>query len=188
MKVFMLSLLSLSLLVGLSMQSVSPIVYSKNFPILVKPKKQYVIWEDKMIEGVKSFEKFEPAPYRCPAGVLTVGYGHTGKYASKHMNKQQAEKLLLEELNKHRKIVLRNVKVPITEYQLCALTSFCFNTGEGNLRKLINGKNRLNSGNYDSVAKLMPMYRKGGGKVLKGLVKRRTWEVSLWKGTIDMRS
>ena len=85
-------------------------------------------------------------------------------------------------------IVLRNVRVPLTEHQVCALTSFAFNTGEGNLQKLINGKDRLNSGNYDSVQKLMPMYRKGGGKVLQGLVKRREWELTLWNGIIDLRS
>jgi lysozyme len=141
-----------------------------------------------MIEGVKSFESFKPAPYVCPAGVLTVGYGHTGEYASRYVNKQQAEKLLIEELDHYRQIVLRNVKVPLTENQLCALTSFAFNTGESNLQKLINGKNRLNSGNYDSVEKLMPMYRKGGGKVLQGLVKRREWELTLWNGIIDLRS
>jgi lysozyme len=78
--------------------------------------------------------------------------------------------------------------VPLTEHQLCALTSFAFNTGESNLQKLINGKDRLNSGNYHSVEKLMPMYRKGGGKVLQGLVKRREWELTLWNGIIDLRS
>jgi lysozyme len=187
MKTLTFSFLMFSLIAALALQTVNPVVREKYFPIVVKPNKQYVVWQDKMIQGIKSFESFKPAPYRCPAGVLTVGYGHTGKFASRHVNKQQAEKLLIEEVDYYRRIVLRNVKVPLTEYQLCALTSFAFNAGEGNLRKLINGRNRLNSGNYDSVEKLMPMYRKGGGKVLRGLVKRRTWEVSVWNGAIDMR-
>jgi lysozyme len=188
MKVLTFSFLMLSLILAFAFQAINPMAYEKNFPVLVKPNKQYVVWEDKMIEGVKSFESFKPAPYVCPAGVLTVGYGHTGEYASRYVNKQQAEKLLIEELDHYRRIVLNNVKVPLKEHQLCALTSFAFNTGEGNLQKLINGKNRLNSGNYDSVQKLMPMYRKGGGKVLQGLVKRREWELTLWNGIIDLRS
>ena len=188
MKVLTFSFLMLSLILAFAFQAINPIAYEKNFPVLVKPNKQYVVWQDKMIEGVKSFESFKPAPYVCPAGVLTVGYGHTGEYASRYVDKQQAEKLLIEELDHYRQIVLRNVKVPLTEYQVCALTSFAFNTGESNLQKLINGKDRLNSGNYDSVEKLMPMYRKGGGKVLQGLVKRRAWELTLWNGIIDLNS
>jgi GH24 family phage-related lysozyme (muramidase) len=65
---------------------------------------------------------------------------------------------------------------------LNALTSFAFNCGMTNLKKLVNGQDRLNDGNYESVERLLPMYRKAGGKVREGLVKRRSWELGLWKG------
>ncbi len=78
--------------------------------------------------------------------------------------------------------VRQAVKVDLTEYQLNALTSFAFNLGMTNLKTLINGENRLNSGNYKSIEKILPMYRKAGGKVREGLVKRRAWELSLWNG------
>jgi len=51
-----------------------------------------------------------------------------------------------------------------------------------NLRKLVNGHDRLNSGNYKSIEKVLPLYRKAGGKIREGLEKRRAWEIMLWKG------
>jgi lysozyme len=152
--------------------------------ILVKPKKHYNSWEQELVNQVKYFESFKPSPYRCPAGVLTVGYGHTGKFASDSVTKQRAEYLLKKELEECRAIVRRNVKVPLTEYQTCALVSFTYNCGEKNLRSLINGKARLNSGNYKSVSKLMPLYSKAKGKTLNGLVKRRALESNMWLGKI----
>jgi len=137
------------------------------------------------LDGVKSFEGFREKPYKCPAGVRTIGYGFTGPLAKvKSISKEDADLLLTKELHQYVLSVEDNVKVPLTRNQLYALASFTYNCGEGNLRQLVNGKNRLNSGNYKSVERLLPKYRKGGGKVLKGLQKRREWEVKLWKGEL----
>lgn len=164
-------------------------------PILVKPKikrktiediieeaeAKIAAWDD-MVQGVKFFEGYKPKSYKCAAGVTTIGYGHTGKYAKTktQVSKVEAEAMLLEELNEAREHVLRIVKVPLNEAQLAALTSFTFNAGQGNLRLLVNQPNRLNSGNYESVERMLPKYNKGGGRTLKGLTKRRNWEKELW--------
>lgn len=140
-----------------------------------------------MQQGVEHFEGFKPQPYRCPAGVLTVGFGHTGKHASKRLTKSQAKNLLTKELLDVRSIVRNNVKVSLSPWQEAALVSFTFNAGEGNLKKLINGQDRLNGGNYKSIEYLLPKYHKGGGKVLDGLVRRRAWEVELWRGTVRVK-
>jgi lysozyme len=152
-------------------------------PVLVKPTVVYKsIIEYILLEGVKYFEGYYSESYRCSAYKKTIGYGHTGKGLSlRHINKQKAEELLDEDLDEARDIVLQIVKVPLTEGQLACLVSFTFNCGDNSLRKLVNGKNRLNSGNYKSVEKILPMYCKAGGKVLKGLEKRRSWELQLWK-------
>ena len=183
----------------------TPIEISK--PILVKPKRIYAVlvkptikrytiedferdeaerneneaW-DKMVEGVKFFEGFKPKAYKCAAGVTTIGYGHTGKYAKvkKIVSEMEAEEMLMDELMEARSHVERIVKVPLTKAQMAALTSFTFNAGQGNLRMLVNQPGRLNSGNYESVEKMLPKYNKGGGRTLKGLTKRRNWETSLW--------
>jgi lysozyme len=173
--------LTLCLVCFFASKDLAPIVEYKSKAILVKPDiKQR--WENELINQVKMFENFKSRPYRCPAGVLTVGYGHTGKFASSTLTEQAAEDLLKEELENYRAIVRRNVKVPLTEYQTCALVSFTYNCGEGNLRRLINGNSRLNSGNYKSINKLMPLYSKAKGKTLNGLIKRRMLEVSMWNG------
>jgi lysozyme len=171
-------------IVALSVQTVPSVAIVQNlksYPVLVSPKNK-IPWFSKMTDKVKSFESYRSQPYRCPAGVLTVGYGHTGKYANTSMSLAKAESVLNQELTETKKIVLSKVKVKLTEYQLAALVSFTHNTNESCLDTLINGKNRLNSGNYDSVPKLLPLYCKASGETLRGLVIRRNWEVKLWRG------
>lgn len=155
-------------------------------PILDTPNPSAFLpdWSEIMVKGVKKFEGYYPKPYYCPAGVLTVGYGHTGKHRNRTMSKEEASRILLQELEESANIVDRVVRVKLDENQKAALVSFTFNAGEGNLRKLVNGKGRLNEGNYQSIEKILPLYRKGGGVVLRGLEKRRKWEVALWKGEI----
>lgn len=143
-------------------------------------------YEAVMIGGVKYFEGFKPRRYRCCAGVPTIGYGCTNRsiVSKGRIDQNMAAKVLEEELSNTRRLVQQQVTVDLTENQLNALTSFAFNCGITNLKKLVNGDGRLNDGNYESVERLMPMYRKAGGKVREGLVKRRKWEVSLWRGDV----
>lgn len=151
----------------------------------VKGKKSSPDYFQLALHGVKSFEGFRGKPYKCPAGVRTLGYGFTGNLAkAESISKEEADIVLAKELHQYVLKVQDNVRVPLTKNQLYALASFTFNCGEGSLRQLVNGKNRLNSGNYKSVERLLPKYRKGGGKVLKGLERRREWEVKLWKGEL----
>lgn len=135
----------------------------------------------KMVDGVKHFEGFRSKQYRCCGGVLTIGYGHTGKHVRKgSLTEKEAEEILLKELDETKEKVLDIVEVPLTNAQLAALTSFTFNCGTGSLRKLVDQPGRLNDGNYESVKKIMPLYRRAGGKIKDGLVRRRSWELSLW--------
>lgn len=154
-----------------------------------KPKKEglrrKVDYHKGFVAGVKHWEGYRSKRYVCSGGAVTIGYGFTGKEIKNrnYITKSVADyELEHEVLPKYGKIVDKNVKVKLTEYQRLALIDFTYNLGEGNLRRLVNGKGRLNSGNYDSVLKLMPQYRKSGGKVRTGLVKRRAWGCRLWKG------
>jgi lysozyme len=187
MKASLLLTIAFGLLATLSAQKIESKEWTKPFaPELIKPKTKLVCWQTELVNGVKRFESFVSSPYKCPAGVVTVGYGHTGPRAKTSISPVEAENLLIKELEECKEIVLRNVNVPLTEWQLCALVSFTFNAGEGNLRKLVNGKNRLNDGNYKSVKEILPLYRKGGGNVLRGLEIRRAWEVSMWEGEFKL--
>jgi len=159
-------------------------------PILIRPKavlvKPNINWNNQMVVGVKFFEGYKERAYICAGGVRTIGYGCTDtKVVSVgKISKISADNLLREHLAEVREKVANNVSVQLTEYQLNALTSFAFNCGMTNLKRLVEGEGRLNSGNYESVEKLLPQYRIAGGKVRKGLEKRRKWELSLWKGNL----
>jgi lysozyme len=179
------SLLGLGLIVATAVQPIKPISTVQNlktYPILVKPNRPAPSWQEQLVKGIMSFESFHAEPYLCPAGVLTVGYGHTGKYANTTMSHKTAERVLRQDIEKAKQLVLKHVRVKLSEHQLASLTSFTFNCGEGSLLKLVNGAGRLNNGNYKSVEKVMPMYVHADGKKLRGLEIRRGWEVSLWKG------
>jgi lysozyme len=143
--------------------------------------------QEKILSFIKQKEGFSARPYRCPAGVKTIGYGFTQKkhVARGYMTEKQASQILIEEIiPAAKKIVHKIVKVPLTPYQEAALVSFVFNCGEANLARLVNGKNRLNSGNYESTASLLMLYTKASGKTLKGLIERRKQEASLFSGKI----
>jgi len=151
-------------------------------------EKKPVDWDRVMMEGVKYFEGYKSKKYYCCAGVATIGYGCTDKTIVNKgsLSKANADRILSEEIKNVRACVRQAVTVDLTDYQLNALISFTFNCGVTNLNNLITGDNRLNSGNYKSVEKILPMYRKAGGEVREGLEKRRAWELSLWRGETNL--
>ncbi|MDB4396140.1 lysozyme [bacterium] len=147
-------------------------------------------WYSIMIKGVKFFEGYKAYKYHCSGGVATIGYGCTiPKIVKKgYVTEQFALQMLEDEIQDAREQVERYVTVELTDNELWALTSFTFNCGPSNLKLLVDQPNRLNDGNYESVEKYLPMYRLASGKVRRGLVKRRDWELNLWLGKdIDYR-
>jgi len=155
---------------------------NRPYTVFVTPK-QSIEWVS-MVETVKSCEGYHSRKYRCPAGVLTIGYGHTQKAKEfSFVNETKAHELLIADLEKAEAAVNRIVTVPLNEGQKAALVSFTFNCGASNLKQLVSGPNRLNSGNYDSVEEILPLYRRANGKILRGLVERRKKELTLWRSS-----
>lgn len=127
------------------------------------------------LELIKSFEGCKLIAYKCPAGVWTIGYGHTaGVYEGMVISQAQADNMLKSDLKKYEKYVTDNVKLNLNENQFSALVSFCYNCGVGNLRTLVKDRN------VKQIADAMPLYNKAAGKVLKGLVRRREAERKLF--------
>lgn len=133
------------------------------------------------VELVAKYEGWRLQAYKCPAGVWTIGYGHTAgvKPGDTLPSQEYAKKLLKEDLAKYAASVNNCVKkgliaFPLTQNQFDALTSFCYNCGAGSLQKLVTGRSAA------EVADKLPAYNKGGGKVLAGLVKRREEERALF--------
>jgi lysozyme len=139
--------------------------------------------------GVKLIEQFEGRylnAYRCPAGVLTIGYGHTtaeGPPVVKEgmrITEEEADTILRSDVAKEEGHVSGLVKVPLSQNQFDALVSFCFNVGPTNLANSTLLRT-LNAGNYDAVPAELLKWTRGGGRELPGLVRRRQAEAALWK-------
>lgn len=132
---------------------------------------------NKGLELIKQFEGLELTAYRCPAGVLTIGYGSTGKHVKEGMTitEAEAEELLKDDVRRFEECVTDAVEVDLTQDEFDALVSFAFNVGCGafmgsTLLKL------LNNGDKHSAAQQLLRWDKSAGKVLAGLARRRAAE------------
>lgn len=138
------------------------------------------------IDLIKKYEGPELTAYKCPAGIWTIGYGHTqGVYEGMKISQAQAEMMLKADLEKYEEYVNRYVPHPLTQGQFDALTSFTYNCGLGKLKSLV--KNR----SIAQIAEALLLYVKAEGTTLNGLIKRRNDERSLFLGeggeNTDMR-
>lgn len=135
------------------------------------------------IELIKKYEGCRLTAYKCPANVWTIGYGHTkGVKSGMKITKAQAEAYLKQDLVTYENAVSKYVKVPISQNQFDALVSFSFNCGTGALRTstLLS---KLNKRDYNGAANEFLRWNKANGKVLNGLVRRRTEERALFLKT-----
>lgn len=142
------------------------------------------------IDLIKRFEGLKLESYLCPAGVPTIGYGHTGgniKLGQK-ITEEQAEKLLAEEYTKLESKVANLVKVPLRQNQLDALVSFAYNLGLGALQGSTLLR-KLNTGDYRGAAMEFEKWvyskdpKTGVRIVLSGLERRRKAEKQLFEET-----
>lgn len=137
------------------------------------------------IELIKEFEGCRLTAYLCPAGVWTIGYGHTGKVDGKAIAKgmtitaKKATELLRQDLATFEAAVNTYVTAPITQNMFDALVSFAFNCGGAALKNSTLLK-KLNAKNYEGAANEFPRWNKAGGKVLAGLTRRRERERQLF--------
>ena len=130
------------------------------------------------INLIKQFEGVRLTAYKCPAGVYTIGYGHTrGVKRGMKITEEEASAYLTADLLNSEKAVERYDSVyHWNQNEFDALVSFTFNCGAANLRSLLRNGRR----NRSQIAATLPLYRKAGGKVLKGLERRRAAEKALF--------
>ena len=157
------------------------------------------------INIIKSFEGImdgDPStvnldPYLCPANVWTIGWGHAiynaygeqlkGKELKKEayslypngITIQEAEILLQDDVREFTTGVLKLLKIPLSNNKVCALISLAFNIGINNFKDSTLLK-YINSNQLNLVPDQFKLWRKSNGKVLQGLVNRRSAEVELW--------
>jgi lysozyme len=139
------------------------------------------------IEMIKMFEGFRSAPYKCPAGIPTIGYGATfypnGKkvtMADKAITEAEGTALLQSMLVSFEKYVDSYCRDDINQNQFDALVSFAYNLGPANLKSSTLLK-KVNANPQDeTITAEFMKWVKAGGKTLRGLVRRREAESLLY--------
>lgn len=130
-----------------------------------------------------SSEGLRLATYLDPAGIPTIGYGHTGAEVKSGMTitRQQAENLLWDDLHKHGQAIKPYIKVPMAQEEWDALNDFAFNVGVARAKQSTLLK-KLNAGDYDGFCNGYTAWVYAKGKKLKGLIERRNKTVRWCKG------
>lgn len=137
----------------------------------------------KGIDLIKRFEGFSPTAYLCPAGVWTIGYGHTaGVSEGDSVDEDTAEDFLREDLADAEGAVGKYVKVPLKQWQFDALVSFAFNLGAGNLYSSTLLKKVNRNPDDPAIRQEFGKWVHAGGRVLPGLVERRKAEADMYFG------
>lgn len=138
---------------------------------------------------IKGWEGCRLTAYRCPAGVLTIGYGHTGPdvTAGKQITKEEAELLFSQDLDIFALSVEKVVAQPaVTQCQFDALVSIAYNIGIGNLQRSTLLKKVQSDPNCGSIYNEFMRHNKArvGGKLkeLPGLTRRRRAEAEHYFG------
>jgi len=129
------------------------------------------------LDLIRGSEGLSLKAYVCPAGILTIGYGHTGKDVTPHLviTQDQANQLLRQDVARFETSVNELVTVPMTQGMFDALVSFAYNLGAGALQSSTLLK-KLNAGDKAGAADEFLRWNKANGQVLKGLTVRRESE------------
>jgi len=144
---------------------------------------------DLAAELCRRFEGYRAEPYKCPAGVWTIGFGTTrypdGREVAPDdppLSRDQAGAIMLHELaGRYLPGVLRTCPNLLgREAALNAVVDFAYNLGVGNLQCSTLAR-KIRAGQWEDAALEFPRWVRGGGRVLPGLVARRAAEVELFR-------
>jgi len=149
------------------------------------------------IKLIKQFEGCHFNPYLCPALLWTVGYGHVlypeqatlplarrkeirlDPKDNRVWSQEEVDALLKKDLKRFELGVSRYITVPLKQCEFDALVSFAFNLGNGTLQRS-SVRSKLNRGEKEEAMDTLLKYCRAGGKVLRGLERRRAAEVNLF--------
>lgn len=135
---------------------------------------------EKGINLIKKFEGCKLTAYKCPAGIWTIGYGHTRNvHKGEVITQQQADELLKQDLLVYEEGI-NVMKLNINQNQFDSLVSFAFNLGLGALQKSTLLKRIKVNPNDPKIKDEFLRWSYAGGKQLKGLLLRRQAECDLY--------
>jgi lysozyme len=141
------------------------------------------------IKLIRHHEGVRAKPYKCPAGLWTVGVGHLigdGKTLPEAWNKtftnEEIDGILAADLRRFEFGVSKMLpNVLLRQHELDAIISFCFNLGLGCFQRSTI-RQALLRGDKEAAMESLVKYCRAGGKILKGLQNRRLDERKLFLG------
>ena len=138
------------------------------------------------INLIKTFEGLRLEAYLDPVGIVTIGYGYTndagfgpGVKLGDKWSKRLAEEMLALGLEKFGQTILPMMTRAPTQSQFGAMLSLVWNIGVGSFSRSTCLK-RFNAGDIEGAAEALTWFNKAGGKVIRGLVRRREAERKLF--------
>lgn len=132
-------------------------------------------------ELIRTFEGLRLEAYDDGTGVWTIGYGHTRDvHKGMVITRATAEWLLDDDLKEAEAGVDRLIRVQLNEAMRDALASFVFNLGAGQRVARSELVSHVNAGNNFSAARAFLNWSMAGGRPMRGLLKRRLAEASLY--------
>jgi len=146
---------------------------------------------DEGIKLIARFEGYEDEAYQCVAGVWTIGYGttiypsgETVKMGDTCTEPDAREWLSLDLEGREKKInkFLKKINLELNENEFSAIVSFAYNLGLGWITGHKEGSvyNALVAHDKPSVGKAFLKFNRAGGRVLRGLTRRRKAERELF--------
>ena len=140
------------------------------------------------IQLIKHHEGVRNRPYKCPAGLWTVGVGHLigdGKSLPPDWNrtfsKEEIDGLLKRDLQRFEHGILKMLpNVPLRQGEFDCLVSFAFNLGLGTFQRSTL-RQAILRGDKKAAMESLVKYCRAGGKILKGLQNRRLDEKALFE-------
>ena len=137
---------------------------------------------------IEQWEGCRLEAYRCPAGILTIGVGHTdGVKEGDVISYEQSRLFLYADIKQVMRGLAPYVNVSVTKGQFVALVSLAFNVGVSYVvRKCPKLMRALNAGDVEACAHEFLDITRAGGVVLNGLARRRKAEARLFLGEIEV--
>lgn len=141
-----------------------------------------------MYELIKEFEGYRSEAYQCSAGVWTIGYGSTTYPDGTKVKRGDKidERTAEEMLGHYCENFIKYPKGNWTNSQKDALCSIIYNIGQSAFDRS-SLKRHLERADWQAARTSWNKWIRAGGKVLKGLVRRRKKESEIFfKDLIDI--
>ena len=143
------------------------------------------------IHLIKHFEGVRQKPYKCAAGLWTVGCGHligNGQQLPESWNRVfslvEIDTLLAKDLERFERGVSKLISIPLKQNEFDALVSFAFNLGLGCLQRSTL-RQKLNRNDKFGAIQSWLKYNKVNGQISNGLIRRRNAEVTLFLTSVN---